>query len=821
MTLYNLERKSDSLEQRLDALESKLCCGKPVFRDTYNDFPIEGKDNTLYVDESKGTIYIWNGTQYITISNEIEQRICLKEAGFNAEDALNPTTAEVEIWADANNISRNGTQLVYSTVNNCDEPDFIWTLNGPEITLSYEKSVGITDHGALTGLLDDDHLQYHNDTRGDARYFTEVEHINASVGAGDAGKPIVLNAGGQIDASMINDADVDHGTLGGLTDDDHTQYLLLAGRTGGQTAIGGTAASNNLTLSSTSNATKGAIIFGDSRYNEATNRLVLGTSTGTGRINLPDAGTTASDGISFGSTISLYRASSSLLRTNNEFRVDGTFNCASATNSFAGTGYTLAPIPLTGSSATSALNITQTWNTTGNPSLIFANVTNTASGASANLMDLQVGGVSAFKISKVGGVSAPVFAANGYYSMYGQRFILQQTGTDRAMIRFGSSSGCIALTDMGETNFDRLQFGGITALFPAWKRNTTNLEARLADDSAQTGILANNINFGTTTGTGRINLPDAGTTASDGIHFGTAGSIYRENATRIAVSSRLLVGSDLTVSGVINHGFGGGIVINGTTGLNITPNTLTGSTATSALNITQTWNTTGSPTAINVDITNTASGASANFLDFKLGGVSQARITRAGRIQLAGGGTEIFHDGIITTNINSGRFSFNCNRNVATDFIVWGNSANTTTTTSGTATFMSLSGFGVGFTPTSGNGVYNSLGLGGIINQTGGANGITRSILVQPTLTAAADYRGAEFVTPSNTVIIGRNTTSAAVEVSSTTQGFLPPRLTTVQRDAIASPVAGLTIYCTDATATDGSTGVMQTYNGTAWKNNW
>jgi hypothetical protein len=31
----------------------------------------------------------------------------------------------------------------------------------------------------------------------------------------------------------------------------------------------------------------------------------------------------------------------------------------------------------------------------------------------------------------------------------------------------------------------------------------------------------------------------------------------------------------------------------------------------------------------------------------------------------------------------------------------------------------------------------------------------------------------------------------------------------------------GSTIYCTDCTATDASTGVMQTWNGSAWKNNW
>ncbi len=34
---------------------------------------------------------------------------------------------------------------------------------------------GVTDHGALTGLGDDDHPQYHNDARGDARYYTKTQ----------------------------------------------------------------------------------------------------------------------------------------------------------------------------------------------------------------------------------------------------------------------------------------------------------------------------------------------------------------------------------------------------------------------------------------------------------------------------------------------------------------------------------------------------------------------------------------------------------------------------------------------------------------------
>lgn len=62
---------------------------------------------------------------------------------------------------------------------------------------------------------------------------------------------------------------------------------------------------------------------------------------------------------------------------------------------------------------------------------------------------------------------------------------------------------------------------------------------------------------------------------------------------------------------------------------------------------------------------------------------------------------------------------------------------------------------------------------------------------------------------------------SSVLDLTSTTKGFLPPRMTTTQRDAIASPATGLTLFCTDCTATDASTGVMQTYNGTSWKNFW
>jgi hypothetical protein len=42
------------------------------------------------------------------------------------------------------------------------------------------------------------------------------------------------------------------------------------------------------------------------------------------------------------------------------------------------------------------------------------------------------------------------------------------------------------------------------------------------------------------------------------------------------------------------------------------------------------------------------------------------------------------------------------------------------------------------------------------------------------------------------------NNASAKVQIDSTTQGFLPPRMTNAQRLAIASPAVGLMVYCTD-----------------------
>jgi hypothetical protein len=69
--------------------------------------------------------------------------------------------------------------------------------------------------------------------------------------------------------------------------------------------------------------------------------------------------------------------------------------------------------------------------------------------------------------------------------------------------------------------------------------------------------------------------------------------------------------------------------------------------------------------------------------------------------------------------------------------------------------------------------------------------------------------------TVNGKVIVGASSAasaSAVLEASSTTQGFLPPRMTKAQRDAIISPAAGLTIWNTTYVQ-------LEVYNGSLWVN--
>ena len=101
------------------------------------------------------------------------------------------------------------------------------------------------------------------------------------------------------------------------------------------------------------------------------------------------------------------------------------------------------------------------------------------------------------------------------------------------------------------------------------------------------------------------------------------------------------------------------------------------------------------------------------------------------------------------------------------------------------------------FAPTSGTAVLNVINASPTINQTGGANGVTRGLFINPTLTAAADFRAIEVANGGAYINTTSVNASAILQSDSTTKGFLPPRMTTTQKNAIATPAAGLVVYDT------------------------
>jgi len=289
-------------------------------------FPVTGENGVIYVAIDNNKTYRWSGSTYIEISpsavtsvfgrsgvisaqsgdysaaqvsntpagsissvtvqaalNELDSEKQPVDATLTALAAFNSNGIVVQTAADtfaARSIA-SGTGI---TVSNGDgvsgNPSIAISASGVTASTygsaSQVSSFSVNAQGQITSAsntsinITASQVSNFNDAAQDAMgaAISDTATVNLSYdGVSNLLTADVLQAG------------LDHGSISGLSDDDHSQYALLAGRSGGQSLVGGSASANDLSLSSTSNATKGKIKLGaSSAFDEANTRLGIGSN---------------------------------------------------------------------------------------------------------------------------------------------------------------------------------------------------------------------------------------------------------------------------------------------------------------------------------------------------------------------------------------------------------------------------------------------------------------------------------------------------------------------------------------------------------------
>lgn len=220
--------------------------------------------NILASTNANGDINVTpNGTGKVNLT---------KDATTKNLDATGSITATVDISATSGNVNGGNLRISGNTLASTNSngninltPNgsgiLVWTNTlRPSVDNTYDVGataqrvaslyLGTKISDGTNQILSGEILSLRNNLFRDA----------ARTQAAQTGDALFYNAASGTWLASVPDTEIDHGTLSGLGDDDHTQYLLLAGRSGGQSVNGGTGASDNLTLDSTSNGTKGKIL---------------------------------------------------------------------------------------------------------------------------------------------------------------------------------------------------------------------------------------------------------------------------------------------------------------------------------------------------------------------------------------------------------------------------------------------------------------------------------------------------------------------------------------------------------------------------------
>jgi hypothetical protein len=178
-----------------------------------------------------------------------------------------------------NHLTNAQVSALHNAVTVTDSSTVDFTLTGQDVTATVIQS-GIT-HNNLGSLQGGTAGQYNHLTN------AQVTALHDAITVTDT-TTIDFTLTGQALTGSVIQAGITHNNLGGLTTGDpHTQYAILAGRSGGQTLSGGTAVNNQLTLrantatGNTSTSQAARLLVGDN------GSILALSSTFEGRVSVP------------------------------------------------------------------------------------------------------------------------------------------------------------------------------------------------------------------------------------------------------------------------------------------------------------------------------------------------------------------------------------------------------------------------------------------------------------------------------------------------------------------------------------------------------
>jgi hypothetical protein len=380
---------------------------------------------------------------------------------------------------------------------------------------------------------------------------------------------------------------------------------------------------------------------------------------------------------------------------------------------------------------------------------LFSNTTgtsNTAFGFSALYFNLTANQNTAF------GTNAATYntTGEGNTAMGWQSLIWNETGSGNVAIGNRANYGTT-----GQSCSNNVAIGNLALLFNYGNNNVAIGYQSLRNNTTAT----NNTAVGTNTASGNF-----------------SGSVILGNQATATANNQFVVGSSTTNAGAVNSN---GFLIGANSAWNVKVNgtdyniPVAGTSSLAKLQI-QGSGSTSATTALLVQ--NSAGSASLTVRDDREvlcgAGLTVGNAIFADRAISQGGGS-----GLINTT------SFNSQQSYPRFGL-----------TSDASVFY----YQASYNPTSGSGAFAVFNATPTINQTGGANGITRGLYINPTLTSAADFRAIEVSNGGAYINTTSVQASAILQADSTTKGFLPPRMTTAQRVAISSPANGLIVFDTD-----------------------